>query len=71
MTYVLLHESTHVTDFVCGITKQPPERLGAGVWANQKEMVPVLASSAAAKTYFRGGQRVPRAQAATVYDALA
>lgn len=71
VTYVLLHESTHVTDFACGITKQPQQWFGAGIWASQTEMVPALAGSAAAKTYFRGGPKVPMAEAATVYDALA
>jgi hypothetical protein len=71
VTYVLLHESTHVTDFVCGITKHPQTGFGAGVWASQKEMVPELADSMAAKTYFRGDPKVPFAQAAALYDALA
>jgi hypothetical protein len=71
VTYVLLHESTHVTDFVCGITARPQRGLGKGVWASQKEMVPRLADSIAAKTYFRGGPRLPMGQAVTLYDALA
>ena len=28
VTYVLLHESTHVADFVCGMTKHPEN----GIW---------------------------------------
>jgi hypothetical protein len=71
VTYVLLHESTHVVDFACGITAQPQRGFGAGIWASQKEMVLELADSIAAKTYFRGGSRVPMGQAAAVYDALA
>jgi len=71
VTYVLLHESTHVTDFVCGLTKHPQSGFGVGVWASQKAMVPGLADSIAAKTYFRGGSKVPLGQAATLYDALA
>ena len=71
VTYVLLHESTHVTDFVCGITKHPETGFGAGVWASQTAMVPGLADSQAAKTYFRRGPKVPLGQAVTLYDALA
>jgi len=71
VTYVLLHESTHITDFVCGITKHPQSGFGAGVWASQKAMVPGLADSIAARTYFRGGSKVWLGQAATLYDALA
>ena len=52
VTYVLLHESTHVTDFVCGITKQPQSGFGAGVWASQKAMVPGLADSMAGEDLF-------------------
>jgi hypothetical protein len=71
LTYVLLHESTHVMDKSCGITEDPHSRFTADIWAGQKEMVPALASSVAATTYFRGGQRIGAGQAATVYDALA
>ncbi len=71
LTYVLLHESTHVVDNSCGITAEPHSPFTAGIWASQKEMVPALASSVAATTYFRGGHPIGLAKAATVYDALA
>jgi hypothetical protein len=70
LTYVLLHESTHVMDFACGITKKSHSPAVAGIWVNQKKMVPRLASSVAATTYFSGGHPLGFAQAATVYDAL-
>jgi hypothetical protein len=69
-TYVLLHESTHVVDKSCGIT--PGSRaFDSGIWLSQSNMVPALALSVAAATYFRGGQRLPVRKAEAVYDSLA
>jgi hypothetical protein len=70
LTYVLLHESTHVMDFACGITKESHSQAVTGIWENERKMVPRLASSVAATTYFSGGRPLGFAQAATVYDAL-
>jgi hypothetical protein len=71
LTYVLLHESTHVMDKSCGITAEPRSGFVAGIWTGQKKMVPQLASSAAATTVFRGVGPLGVGQAAIVYDALA
>jgi hypothetical protein len=71
LTYVLLHESTHVVDKSCGITADLHSPFVAGIWTSQKEMAPGLASSVAATTYFRGGHPIGVGRAATVYDALA
>jgi hypothetical protein len=71
LTYVLLHESTHVVDKSCGITTEPHNRFDAGIWTSQKKMVPQLASSVATTTVFRGAGPLGVGQAASVYDALA
>ena len=71
LTYVLLHESTHVVDSACGITAEPHSQFTAGIWAAHREMVSELASSMAATTYFHGGHPIGIGKAATVYDALA
>ncbi len=71
LTYVLLHESTHVVDKSCGITAEPHNPFTAGIWVSQKEMIPALASSLAATTYFRTGHTLGVGKATTVYDALA
>jgi hypothetical protein len=71
LTYVLLHESTHVMDKNCGITEDPRSRFTADIWASQKSMVPQLASSAAATTVFREGHPLGVGQSTTVYGALA
>lgn len=71
LTYVMLHESSHVVDKSCGITTDPQSRFVAGIWIGQKQMVPQLASSIVAATYFRGGGRLEAGQATILYDALA
>lgn len=71
LTYVLLHESTHVVDMSCGITAKPGSRFVAGIWSGEKALVPSLASSPAAMSVFRGGRPIDVDQAARVYNALA
>ncbi len=71
LTYVLLHESTHVMDKNCGITAAPHSRFTADIWASQQSMVPQLASSAATTTVFREGHPLGVGQATIVYGALA
>jgi hypothetical protein len=69
-TYVLLHESTHVIDNSCKITSEPHNHFVSGIWASRNTMVPKLASSAAANTYFHGGHPIGLRNAAMVYDSL-
>ena len=71
LTYVLLHESSHVMDFACGVTTQPNNRFVAGVWKSTKAMIPQLASTSAAATYFRGAPKLDDRRAVALYDSLA
>lgn len=71
LTYVLLHESTHVVDMSCGITAKPGSRFVAGIWTGERTLVSSLASSASAMTIFRGAVPISVDQAASVYNALA
>jgi hypothetical protein len=71
LTYVLLHESTHVVDQSCKITSAPESHISRVFWIDLLTMKPEWASSAASNTYFRRGPRLGIAQAAKVYDALA
>lgn len=71
LTYVLLHESTHVVDKSCGITAQPGNRFDAGIWTGLRDLAPPWASSILATTYFRSGHPLAIGKAAAVYDALA
>ena len=69
LTYVLLHESSHVLDKGCGITADPHSRFTNGIWSSKKEMLPSLAA-VAPTTYFRGGSKMPARKAEATYDAL-
>jgi hypothetical protein len=71
VTYVLLHESTHVVDQSCNITSEPHNRFVEGIWMEPHTLVPKLASSTAGTTYFHHGRPLAFSQAATVYDSLA
>jgi len=70
ITYVLLHESAHVVDKTCGITAAPQSPFPQGIWTDLYRMVPHLASSVAAMTYFHGGRAIAYNQATMVYESL-
>jgi len=70
LTYVLLHESTHVVDSVMAITTKTIGPFEAGIWVNRKDFVPSLQRSLAIKTPFRGQAPIPMRKAIAVYDAL-
>ncbi len=69
LTYVLLHESSHVVDKGCGITASPHGKFADGIWTSLKEMTSTVAADTP-KTYFRGGAKLPAAEAEATYDAL-
>lgn len=71
LTYVLLHETTHVLDVGMGITASMESPFVTGIWEGRNALTPALAGSAAATTLFRGGRPVPLGKAETIYDALA
>jgi hypothetical protein len=70
LTYVLLHESSHVVDRSCGITNASDESFDSHVWKSRRDLLPGLAVITP-KTYFRGGSPLPASQAPSVYDSLA
>lgn len=70
LTYVLLHESSHVLDSVLHTTTTSRNPFGAGVWLDRTQLVPSLQASAAAETIFRGHPALPLRAATAVYDAL-
>jgi hypothetical protein len=71
LTYLLMHESTHVLDFSCNTTTEPHSRFLEGIWTDTYTMVPQLASSAAPTTYFHQGHPLGFGKAVIVYDSLA
>jgi len=71
LTYLLLHESTHVLDFSCNTTTEPHNRFVESIWTDTHTMVPQLASLAAATTSFHEGHPLGFGGAVTLYDSLA
>ncbi|MBD5603866.1 MAG: hypothetical protein IAI48_02040 [Candidatus Eremiobacteraeota bacterium] len=69
LTYVLLHESTHVMDRSCGLTASGTWLVG-GIWSVESDLAPQLSSSVAATTIFRGGSRIEVGKAVGLYEAL-
>lgn len=69
ITYVLLHESTHVVDVSCSVTTNPRSPFVRGIWVTQSTLAPSLAAITP-KTYFRGADPLPIVKAESVYDAL-
>ena len=70
LTYVLLHESSHVLDGACGIVKVFPNAFDKGLWTASRVMIPELEQTLATKTYFRGGPRLALERAPEVYNSL-
>ncbi|WP_150132878.1 hypothetical protein [Acidisarcina polymorpha] len=70
LTYVLLHESTHVVDISCGITTTPGGPFVQSIWTDYSTLAPSLAVITPT-TYFRGADHLPMAKATSLYDALA
>lgn len=76
LTYVLLHEATHILDMTSHLTSQPGNAFGNGIWEAPKDQgrVPLaapLATSPAAASGFRDAARIPAGRARYYYDALA
>lgn len=71
LTYVLLHEATHVVDQVLGLTADADGPVRKALWIGSRDLAEPYASSLAAKTRFRGSSRIPVHQAANYYRALA
>lgn len=69
VTYVLLHESSHVLDKSCGVTMAPHSLFARGIWLDDKNMVPPL-EKLIPKTLFRGPNAIPEGKASAVYDEL-
>jgi len=70
LTYVLLHESTHVVDATLGLTRDLGAPLVSGVWTARTDPVARLASEPALKTSFRGAPPLPGSDAIGVYRSL-
>ncbi len=71
LTYVLLHESTHVLDLSCGITAAPQNKFAQHIWSTPDTLVPSLRGLLATQTHFRGKPYLSLAKAPDLYTSLA
>lgn len=76
LTYLLLHEATHVLDMSSKLTERRDNVFGRGIWQTPQAqgripLAPQLAASAAAATRFRGAGPIAASRARAHYDALA
>ncbi len=70
LTYVLLHESTHVLDKACGITASFPNLFDNTIWTAARELTYTFNSTLATRTYFRGTTQLPLGKATDLYNSL-
>ena len=70
LTYVLLHEASHVVDQVLGITSDEDGVFRSGIWADLRALEMPYASSLIAETPFRGAPAIPLREAEAHYRAL-
>lgn len=70
LTYVLLHESSHVLDGACGIVRDFPNAFDKGIWTASNVMTRELQHALATKTHFRGSPPLALERAPEVYNSL-
>lgn len=70
LTYVLLHEATHIVDQVLELSDDHANPLLAGLWTDNRELAAPYAASPIAQTRFRGAPPIPLAMAPAAYEAL-
>lgn len=70
LTYILLHEATHVVNQVRGLSDDQSSPVGAGIWSDLRTLADPHASSLAAQTLFRGRSPIPLRHAPVYYASL-
>lgn len=70
LTYVLLHEATHIVDQVLGLTEDAAGPFMSGVWADVRALSQPHADSLAASTPFRRQPPIPLRYAPAYYESL-
>lgn len=70
LTYVLLHEATHIVDQVMGLTDDEAGAFRAGIWEDLRTPSEPHASSPALTTPFRRMPPVPLGDSPALYEAL-
>lgn len=70
LTYVLLHEASHIVDQVLGLTDNAAGSLRAGIWDDLRSLSEPHASSLAARTPFRREPPIPLRYSPAFYESL-
>lgn len=70
LTYILLHEATHVVDQVLGLSDDDEGPFRVGIWDDLSTPAEPHASSLAMKTPFRREPKVPLGNAPAFYESL-
>lgn len=71
LTYVLLHEATHVLDLTYGISSQHEWPFMRGIWLDHRRLTTPFDRSLVTATPFRREAPLPTSRAAELYAALA
>ena len=70
LTYILVHEASHVVDQVLGLTDDNASPFMAGNWETTRQPLEPYLSSLALQNRFRGAPRIPLSEAPAYYRAL-
>lgn len=70
LTYILLHEATHIVDQVLGLSHDAAGPLRAGIWEDVRTLSESHASSLAARTPFRREPAIPLRYSPAFYESL-
>ncbi len=68
LTYLLLHEATHVVDRTFGISTEM--RPFSALWVDYRDLAAPYATGPMGVTTYRRGQRIPLAESPELYEAL-
>ena len=70
LTYILMHEASHMVDQVMGLTGGPENAFVRGIWEGNRELAHPFADSLAAQTPFRRQPAIPARYAPAYYESL-
>lgn len=70
LTYILVHEASHVVDQVLGLTDDSASSFMAGYWDTVRQPLEPYLSNIALQNRFRGAPRIPLSEAPEYYRAL-
>ncbi len=69
LTYLLLHEATHIVDNALGLVSD--DRLFSDIWRDYRGLAETYAAGPIGRSVYRRGAKIPLAQSPALYAALA